>query len=424
MKKRYFIIVAVAITALVLVFAFNSKNEKALKLDGIMVNNVDLVKFIQTSGTLEARDYEEINVPSGQKVAKVYASENNQISKGQPLAALDTGDLEFQLKKIEIARQQLADELAELLKPTTISGSESVKNRLGKVEAAYANVNRKLKDAEDKLETDKALYAEGAISLEEYKSKISIRDEIANQLIQEEANLENARNEYKDYDRNKALQIKAKQSQIASNNVDKESYLKRVEDSLLKASIDGIVAEFSLKEGRIPESGTIIRIYDMTQFNFVGVVPQEDAVQIKVGQEAVVQLKGIKNGYKAVVSEVKRYASLDKSSGSKTPKVMVSISLLSSDSSLAAGFDADATIQVGRQNQALAVKRESIYTDEAGNTFVFILENGIAKKEGVTLGLSDDYFVEIKSGIKEGMLIAANPPEGLKDGMKVKVNAK
>jgi HlyD family secretion protein len=59
---------------------------------------------------------------------------------------------------------------------------------------------------------------------------------------------------------------------------------------------------------------------------------------------------------------------------------------------------------------------------------VFIVEEGIAHMRPVTLGISDDNYYEIKSGLQEGEEIVTGPyrvlSRTLKDGDKIKVNNK
>ena len=59
---------------------------------------------------------------------------------------------------------------------------------------------------------------------------------------------------------------------------------------------------------------------------------------------------------------------------------------------------------------------------------VFVVEEGIAHTRPVTLGISDDNYYEIKSGLQDGEEIVTGPfrvlSRTLKDGEKVKVNNK
>lgn len=425
MIKKYMpLLISAVVLIVVLIFVFGGMGGKALSVDAFKVSRIDVVKTILSSGTIEAVDYEDIKVPSGQKVLKVYTSEKQKVTKGQLLVQFDTGDSIFALKKAEIAGQQLAEELSQLAAPTTVSEREVVKNSLAQAEIDYKDKQSKLKESEDKQLRDKQLYEAGYMALVDYNTQGSLKDAVASQAAQSGIALENARNKYKDYDKNKALLIKERERQIASNTADKESLNKKIADSMLKASMDGTVAEFELKENRIPQDGSVIKIYDLTSFNFKGEVPQEDAILLKEGQPAVIRLKGVIKEYKAVVSEIKRYASVDIVSGSRTPKVKITLSLKEAEGIFTAGFDADTLIEVGHEDKVLAIRKEAILKGTGSESTVFVVKDGKIKMTKIVTGLSDDYMVEVRSGINEGDVLVNNPPQGLKDGTKVKATVK
>lgn len=422
--KKYIVYAIVLIAAIGIIFTFIKKDNGAMEVTVYKASRADLEKSIDLSGTIEAVDYEEITFATGSKVLKVYASENQLVEKGQVLAELDTGDIAYKLDKLRINEKQLQQELAELRNPSTVSAILSTKNKVAKAESAYSNIDRKLKEMNDKVVKAETLYQAGAVAESDYKAQVSARDDLAEQLAQAKIELNNAENELLDYDRNKSLDIQTKSRQIASNEADIKNLEKQLGDTIVKSSSSGTLVEFPLKEGRYVEQADVIKIYDMSQLNFKGRLTQEDTVQVKQGQHAAVKLKGLDKEYSAEVYAIKRYAMLDKDSASLSPKVEVELKFLDADELLSVGFEADAVIMVGESDGTLSIPREAVRKSEKGQSTIFLVNEGIANSTVVTTGIFDDYMIEIKSGVSEEDLVVVNPPKALMDGDHVSINLK
>jgi len=270
------------------------------------------------------------------------------------------------------------------------------------------------------LSKTKALFDAGMVSQQDYAAQLSAKDAVANRLSQQAITVENAKNSYSDYGRNVTLTATDKRSAVRANAVEQERLLTKINESIIKASINGTLAELSLKEGRNPEPGALVRIYDLSRFTFRAVVPQEDAVKLSVTQPAKVVLKGLEKSYSATVTEVKRFATIDKASGSRTPKVEITLNISDIDGQLIAGYDADATIEVGKAEGVLIVKRESIRKADDGSAYVMKIEGGKILMTSVAIGVMDEFYAEVKSGLKDGDLVVSNPTDDLKSGMSVK----
>ncbi|MGE5678133.1 MAG: efflux RND transporter periplasmic adaptor subunit [Pseudomonadota bacterium] len=417
--RKYLIIAIVIVSAAVGVFAFANTGKSGLEVAVYKASRMELQKTVELSGTVNAVDYEEITPVPGSKVLKVFVKEDQVIAQGQALAELDPGDMEYRLEKLEINEKQLKQELAELQKPSTASGLQSLKNKVAKAEATYSGIERKLKESDEEVEKAKRLFTAGAASENEYNERVSAREDLAEELLKSQIDLDNAVNELADYDNNMKLKIEAKASEIASNEADIRSLKKQLSDTMIKAAAKGSLVEFPLKEGRYVEEGSTIRIYDLSQLSFNGLLPQEDAVMVRQGQKASVVLKGLDMKYEAEVSGVKKYAALDKSSAGLTPKVEVELRLLAPDEAVAVGFEADAEIVVEEKAGTLVVPREAVRETAGGKSIVFLVKEGVLKAAVVTTGIFDDYMVEISSGISEGDMVVTSPAEGLKDGEHV-----
>ena len=115
-KKIAIIVLIIVIIAGLLAFKtfFAAKNNiKAVNSVDVMKKN--LVQSISVTGNIKANEWEEIMLPSTQKVQNVLVEEGQEVKKGQLLVKLDTSDLESQIQigKISLA---LGEKVLEKLK--------------------------------------------------------------------------------------------------------------------------------------------------------------------------------------------------------------------------------------------------------------------------------------------------------------------
>lgn len=90
------------------------------------------------------------------------------------------------------------------------------------------------------------------------------------------------------------------------------------------------------------------------------------------------------------------------------------------DGRLKSGMFAQVRLVVGRKPNALSVSRQALQKeDTAENYYVFVEENGTARRIQVMPGLQNIDFAEIKSGLKPGQKVICFGLYGLKDGSKI-----
>ncbi|MDT8397435.1 MAG: efflux RND transporter periplasmic adaptor subunit [Pseudomonadales bacterium] len=86
---------------------------------------------------------------------------------------------------------------------------------------------------------------------------------------------------------------------------------------------------------------------------------------------------------------------------------------------LKAGQSISASAHVAAQAQALVVPRAALL-DDGGQSFVYVVENGVASRHDVLTGVSDETMVAIVSGVQAGDLVVSAGGTALEDGMQVR----
>ncbi|MBI5379289.1 MAG: efflux RND transporter periplasmic adaptor subunit [Nitrospirae bacterium] len=84
------------------------------------------------------------------------------------------------------------------------------------------------------------------------------------------------------------------------------------------------------------------------------------------------------------------------------------------------GMQGDARIFVEERRQTLLVPLEAIQT-EGPTRFVFVIENQVARRQVVRVGLTDEQYVEILEGLFPGAWVAVAGTERLQEGVRTKI---
>lgn len=413
-KYKLLILSAVVILAAVagyfLIFNDNSKEVSAMKS-----YKASITKTVDVSGTINSSDIEVINLEPGKLVVKTYVKVNDAVEKNQLLAELDMDDLYISLEK---AKLNLEDLNTKLKDTSDNSDLLLLSNSIEKNKENYTKLSEDLFVAKEDLKKAENLYAENVISKAEYDKYVSQANNISSNLKTAELSLKDASVNYSKQEEQKIQDKLSLERQVKSVNLDIESLTKKIEDSKIYSSIDGIVTEFPIKESQKILNGEMITIHSNSSLELTALVAQQEAILIKEGQKSIVKVEGLNASYEGVVSFVSRLAASD-NSGSTVPKVEIKIKILNADENLDFGYEAEANIIIDSQQDVLVVKNESIKKED-NKEYVYLLKNNAAKKTYVETGLTDGYLINIISGLNEGDVVIVNPPFDLTDEMKVK----
>jgi membrane fusion protein (multidrug efflux system) len=195
-------------------------------------------------------------------------------------------------------------------------------------------------------------------------------------------------------------------------------------NTVLKAPFSGVVTRRFVDPGGFVSSGA--QVFEITDFKTLVArvyVPEKELDRIAVGQPADVVGKAAKN--RQGVGEVERIAPVvDATTGTVKVTIGLPDSLAGGPTGFLPGMYAEVTLTTEvHENVPIVPKPALVHEDE--QTFVFVAEGDRAKKQLIEVGLADDDFVEIVSGLEVGAKIIVAGQAGLKDGgLIVEVDAK
>ena len=431
-KKRIWvpILILVLLGAAGAYSLFGMNRERPAEVSLSQVETMDLRQFVTVSGTLEAGDAEDIPVPTTRKVSRIHVQEGDRVSTGDLLVELDTADLLLQQERLLLSMASLEDELGEIQNPTLRSDVANTRSRVSQLTLSLENATRQLREAEDRLAADQALFNAGAIPAATLDASRLNRDNLSNSVLQAQQALAAAKADASDVTAGKSLQQSALERQLEGVNIDLERVMLQISDSRIVADMDGSILDLPLEEGRYPTQGSVIRIRDLSNWDAVAFLTQEDVIRISKGDKAEIRIKGLPGTWPAEVTEVGREASGEAGSGSRTPKVQVTLRTTEADTRFAAGYDLDISIETGTASGVAAVLREAVQPRPDGTGYLLTVEpdtgvtgntvTGRIRAVPITPGLETDSHVAIGTALPAGTLVVMPPFEEIADGVLVK----
>ena len=223
----------------------------------------------------------------------------------------------------------------------------------------------------------------------------------------------------------------------------------RLAKTEIRAPISGTVVSLQIKVGETAVSSatgiagsSLMTIADtkslMTEIN----VDEADIARIKEGQEVAIYAAAFPDT--AVTGKVENIPLSPRSvigSTSLARDYTVKVKLIDTKSlDLRPGMTCRAEIFTDSASEALAVPVQAVFSNNEASTetapgktkvdiehFVFVEKDGKAERRIVTVGLSDDSYQEIKSGVKVGEHVVTGPYKilrHLKDGESLEVQKK
>jgi membrane fusion protein (multidrug efflux system) len=194
---------------------------------------------------------------------------------------------------------------------------------------------------------------------------------------------------------------------------------KALADTVIRAPIEGVISSRTVQPGeKISPDNRLFEIVDLHMLEMEAPVPTQDIASIKIGQSVQITLDGVKADLSGKVSRINPATV----SGSRS--IMVYIQIANPDGALRAGMFGQAQLVLSQKKDVLAIPRSAVQYD-AGNPFVYSIENMVLLKKTISLGLSGESngreVVEVLSGLNEGAKVVKTNLGSLQTGMPVKL---
>lgn len=408
-KKKFFIFGGLTILLLIvlaLVF-FNKNDEKIIKVQTEKVQKRDITQVVSATGKINPVYSVELRPEVTGEIVQLPVKEGDHVRKGQFLIRLKPDQY--------IARKNKA--LASLnFSKATLAQREAT---LAKVKADFERVKKLYeKDLSSKadLEAARSSYLGAKAQVEAQQSSVMQAEE-----------------SYKD------AEVELAKTAIYSPLTGTITYL--------KVEVGERVLGSSFSQGTL-----LMTVSDLTSMEATVQVDENDVVLISVGDTAKIKIDAFGDEeFLGTVSQIGNSA-ITTGVGSQDQVVNfdVKIRLKNPNEKIRPGMSCDAEIQTETRNNVLSVPIQCVTARmhkpksmrKRGNKpdmkkaakkskpqeVVFVVEGNLARMKPVKTGISNDSYIEIIKGLKEGQQVVTGPyraiSKELQDSVKIMLEKK
>ena len=370
MKKRFFILLGLAVAAGAAYYFLSSNNKQETTYLTESVTRGDVEKTVVASGSVESVNEVDVGAQASGKITKLYVKLGQEIKKGEMIADIDSTT---QINTLNTKKAALVSYQAQLkAKKTAYDVALSSYNRLSK------------------------LYTQKATSLDSLNTAKST--------------LDNAKAEME------AIEANIKQAEIEVNTAETNvGYTK------ITAPMDGTVISVPVSEGQTVNANqttpTIVTIADLSKMKIKPEISEGDITKVKAGQEvSFTILSDSQTVYHSVIDSVdpanttttdssSTSSSTSSSSSSSTTSAVyyyANVLIDNPDRTLRIGMTTENNIKTANAKDVLLVSNMAIQKRD-GKSFVNVLnDKNQPEQREVETGVQNDFHTEIKSGLNEG----------------------
>lgn len=421
MNKKIIGIVAVVLVAGALVLKGNSFGKTPVKVEPVAIGR--LADSSLYAGTVIPGEIVPVYIEAPTVIERVLVKEGEEVSKGTELMSFSTKSLlenekalkmnELDIKNVKLQIEDLESGTLKLELDRRELDMKSLEERINADARRLPTLEREAKVFADLLKKD------GVSSIEAEKRQQAYDDlKVELGLNREKYNLMVVG--YESLKRELNIEESKLRSQLEKLNLNEETLKKRDTQlrETLKSPANGVIVKLDVTEGAMTEAGQrLLAIATEGESRINVEVPLYQANTIEKGQEAKVISREL-NQNKEYIGKVERISSAARDiRGGKDKVVDVEISI-NGENDLKPGFITDVEI-AGKVKSDVPVVNSFSVVEADGNYYVYVVENGVARKQQVKVGARTVSSYEILD-LPLGTEVVVNPFK-IRNGEKVKV---
>ncbi len=405
-NKKIFILSGAGLLVVILVAAIviGGKKEPVITVQTEKVARRTITQVVTASGQVEPKDLVAINPEVSGQIVDLPVIEGQKVGKGQVIVKIRPDQYIAQLQQSEAQLQSAMSQ--EQLAKANLSNAESMYKRAQALYAKDLESVQDLQAAKTTYEVDQATYMSSRANVDQAKAQVGVNQDALNKTT-------------------------------------------------IRSPMDGVVTVLNSKLGETVlgtsfTTGTeIMDIANMNSMEAQVNVDENDVVLVAVGDTSVLSVDAFPN--KKIKGIVYQIATSGTTTGAGTQdqvtNFLVKIKIVNpTQYDLKPGMSVTADIQTATHRNVLSVPIQSVTirtpklpeggarggknmkgqgVREKAQEVVFVVKNGVAHTVQVKRGISDDNYVEITSGLKEGQEVVSGSfvaiSRELNDGSKVRI---
>ena len=413
-----------------------------------------LIATVTATGNIQPEAETRLGFQQVGMVFVVNVKVGDAVKKGDPLAKIDTADLELGLAQAQASLAQANTSLltananfsrtVEGPRKSDIDAADAAlssayanyeKVRKGPQAADYAAAEASLRNTEAALRSAQSAYDAAyarnpatigsnpaGVQLEQatnnYKSAKAQYDKLSQgadaaqlgaawqQIQSAKASLEKVKLPARQFDLDQAeAQRKQAQAQIEGAQVQVRQAQRRIDQATIIAPVAGVVSVVNLRVGESGGAQPVITVVDNSVLRIDVTVDEVDVARVRVGQDVNITLDSLPGlEIKGKVDRIAPTSTIVNGVVSYSVRVV----LTNPDPTLKIGMTANAAVVLDKRDNALLAPNWAIRRDRAsGKSFLTVRDGDKTREVEVQTGLRNDTFSEVVSGATEGMTVVA-----------------
>ncbi|PYQ93149.1 MAG: hypothetical protein DMF95_08200 [Acidobacteria bacterium] len=355
------------------------------------VQQMSVQREVDLSGTLLSPDQARISSEVAGIIREVPVQLGTEVRLGDVLVRLEPRELQFALDRAESALRQVEAQLG-------IDRAQDKQplddDQIASVRQAMANRD----DARAAFERAQQLNGRGLLTRAD-------RDTAETRLKVTEANYQAALDT-----------VHSLKASLQDRRASYELAQKKLADAVIKAPVAGSISERLVQPGEfIRENTPVVTIVQMNPLKLKSAIQEKHASLIRPGQGVEFDVEAFLNRtFKGRIAYVS--PAVDQATRTFAVEALVD----NADRQLKPGFFAKGVVLTHVDERVLAVPEDAIST-LAGVSTVYVIEDGKARQQQVTLGARQNKLVEVTGGLKGEETLATANLSQLATGVSVRV---
>ena len=373
------------------------KKEAEPEYEVTTVDRGDISLSVSKNGQVVSDNAVSVFTTSSQRVNKVFFKKGDNVKKGDVVLTFYPVDKNETLRKIQMKTLEIQKY------ERNIADAQGSLRR--KKESKSLEIQQKSRD----LHNAEELYKVGG------ETRVNV-DNARKDLRNSRLDLDTVDSEQKASIEDARTSLKTAKLELATLQED----LALIKDEIT-SPVDGVITEMTADENyRVNTETTLFKVSDSTNMRVEVSLSDNEVKNIQVGQRVEITSDSLPDGEKIEGSVLQISGVAEKSSTLDESNTTVKIQI-NETKGLKPGATITATIFYKESKNVTKLPYSSVI-NENGKYYAFVVgkDNKVSKRE-VKIGINDDSFYAVESGVSVGERVITVADERLKDGQKIKI---
>ena len=402
-------------------------------------------QYVEEQAVTELPHDHLISMPISGWLEPIRLREGDAVTKDQIVARLETDDLRDRVHQAQQRIAVLETQIAET------SDHRLEQNALVEAEATVKAIDETVRAADAKLGASKALLDFTEAEVARLKALIEKSSAAARELREAELEFHRARAEYQsdtlelaalktiaavsyigpkfihDYIDRKSFTLEQRQKDLVEAKTQFEIEQRNLRRAEIRSPVDGIVLHRHQTRRQYLGAGTtLLTIGRFEDLEVVAEVLTERATRINPGDPVEIYGRALPEGpnsgtvLRVYPAGFKKISSL----GVEQQRVNVAVRLEERPERLGVGFRVHVRIFYEQADGALTVPRTCLFRTSDGGWNVMVVRQGRTELRTVSVGLINDDWAQVTTGLNTDEVIVARPSREIVPGMRVETRAR